>query len=395
MQAYMWGIFALALGSFGIGTTEFMPMGLLPVIAEGVGVSIPTAGLLISAYAFGVMIGAPLVTLYLTKYSKKTALIAVMGIFVIGNLFSAIAMNYEILLVSRVVTSMAHGAFFGIGAVVAMGLAPENKKGSAVASMFLGLTIANIVGVPFTTWLGQVIEWRVAFAVTAVLGLVAMTGLARNLPKMSPSGRPDVKSELKAIVQPAALRAFGATVLCAGSMFTLYTYITPTLQTLSHISDHAVASMLMLVGIGFTVGNFLSGKLADKSIDLALFVFICLQVVVLFSFSFITVNLVTAAIMTFVWGIATFAVCPPLQMKVMRIADQAPGLASSINIGAFNLGNALGAAYGGAVITLGLGYAWIPSAAAILSLVGFGLVLVSRQLEKNVANMTSLAEQNS
>lgn len=255
MQAYQWGIFAIALGAFGIGTTEFMPMGLLPVIAAGVHVSIPTAGLLISAYAFGVMFGAPIITLYLTRFSRKSALIGLMGVFVIGNLFAALSNNYEILMLARVVTSFAHGAFFGIGAMVAMNLAPPNKQGSAVASMFLGLTIANIVGVPFTTWLGQTIDWRVAFAVTALLGLVAMIGLSRTLPAMPASAKPDVKKELKAITQPAALRAFSTTVLCAGSMFTLYTYIAPILHTLAHASETTIASMLVLVGVGFTCGN--------------------------------------------------------------------------------------------------------------------------------------------
>ncbi|MGB0664219.1 MAG: MFS transporter, partial [Pontibacterium sp.] len=160
MKAYMWGVFAIALGSFGIGTTEFMPMGLLPVIAEGVDVSIPKAGLLVSGYALGVMVGAPFITLFLSRYSHKTSLLALMGVFVVGNVFSALANSYEVLMVARVVTSFAHGAFFGIGALVAMGLAPANKKGSAVAAMFLGLTIANIVGVPATTWLGQTFDWR-------------------------------------------------------------------------------------------------------------------------------------------------------------------------------------------------------------------------------------------
>ncbi|GAA0835300.1 MFS transporter [Marinomonas arenicola] len=380
MQAYQWGIFAIALGAFGIGTTEFMPMGLLPVIADGVHVSIPTAGLLISAYAIGVMFGAPIVTLYLARFSRKSALIGLMGTFVVGNTLAALATNYEILMFARVVTSLAHGAFFGIGAMVAMNLAPKNKQGSAVASMLLGLTIANIIGVPITTWLGQNIEWRVAFAVTAVLGVVAMLGLARNLPTMAATEKPDVRKELQSIMQPAALRAFGTTVLCAGSMFTLYTYIAPILHTLADASESAIAIMLSLAGVGFTCGNYIGGKLADKSPDRALFITFAAQIIMACLFSLVASNIITAGIMVFFWSVAIFGSGSALQMNVMKIADQAPGLASSINIGAFNLGNALGAVLGGAVITLGFSYAWIPSTAAILSVSAMLLLMISRKL---------------
>lgn len=380
MQLYKWGVFALALGAFGLGTTEFFPMGLLPTIAEGVAVSIPTAGLLISAYAVGVMIGAPLVTLYMTRFNHKFSLVALMALFFVGNVFSALASDYTILLISRIVTSLSHGAFFGIGALVAMKLAPPGKQGSAVAAMFLGLTIANIVGVPLATWLGQTLHWRIAFAATSALGLVAMIGLLRTLPAMEKPSRPNVKQELKAITQPAALRIFFTTVLCAGSMFTLYTYISPILQTVADIPEQRIAYLLVIAGLGFTVGNFISGKLADRSADLALVVALSFQVLILLLFSLVSVTLVTACISVFLWGCVIFMIGPPLQMKVMKVADQAPGLASSINIGAFNLGNALGAVLGGAVITVGLGYAWIPSAAALLSGSALVLLYISRKL---------------
>ncbi|GGN25982.1 MULTISPECIES: MFS transporter [Marinomonas] len=382
LAAYQWGIFAIALGTFGIGTTEFMPMGLLPVIAEGVNASIPAAGLLISAYAVGVMVGAPLITLYLTKYSHKTSLLALMAVFVVGNLLSAMSVNYETFLVSRIITSLSHGAFFGIGAVVAMNLAPYHKKGSAVASIFLGLTIANIIGVPITTWLGQTFDWRLSFAVTAVLGVVAILGISRSLPAMAPAKKPDVKTELKAIMQPAALRAFATTVMCAGSMFTLYTYITPVMQTLAQATDNTIATMLMLVGIGFTLGNYVSGKITDKSPDLALFVFLALQVLVLLMFRFTATTTMGAGLTVLLWGTVIFGSGPPLQMQVMKIADQAPGLASSINIGAFNLGNALGAALGGLVISIGFGFDWIPGAAAILSFLALIMVFINRYKSK-------------
>ncbi|MBR7889950.1 MFS transporter [Marinomonas sp. A79] len=385
MLAYQWGIFAIALGTFGLGTTEFMPMGLLPVIADGVHASIPAAGLLISAYAIGVMIGAPLVTLYLTRYTQKTALILLMAIFVVGNLLSALSINYETFLFSRVVTSLSHGAFFGIGAVVAMNLAPVHKKGSAVAAIFLGLTIANIIGVPITTWLGQNFDWRLAFAVTAVLGVVAIIGIIRSLPAMEKIERPNVKQELSAIMQPAVLRAFATTVICAGSMFTLYTYITPVMQTLAQATDNAIATMLALTGIGFTLGNYISGKLTDKSPNMALFVFLSLQVLVLLVFRFSATSVLGASITILLWGVVIFGSGPPLQMQVMKIADQAPGLASSINIGAFNLGNALGAALGGLVLSIGFGFAWIPSAAALLSFLALVMVWLNRRKAKQAS----------
>ncbi|MCB5160357.1 MFS transporter [Marinomonas algarum] len=374
MLAYQWGIFAIALGTFGIGTTEFMPMGLLPVIAEGVNASIPAAGLLVSAYAIGVMVGAPLITLFLTRYSQKTSLLLLMGVFVVGNLLSAVSINYETFLLSRIVTSLCHGAFFGIGAVVAMNLAPVHKKGSAVAAIFLGLTIANIIGVPITTWLGQTFEWRLAFAVTALLGVVAIIGIQRNLPTTPRPIKPDVKRELSAIMQPAALRAFATTVMCAGSMFTLYTYISPVLKTLADASDNAIATMLALTGIGFTLGNYISGKVTDKSPNLALFVFLGLQVLVLILFRYTATSFVGACATILLWGVVIFGSGPPLQMQVMKIAAQAPGLASSINIGAFNLGNALGAALGGLVISVGFTFDWIPAAGAILSFLALLMV---------------------
>ncbi|GAB3475908.1 MFS transporter [Marinomonas epiphytica] len=378
MLAYQWGIFALALGTFGLGTTEFMPMGLLPVIADGVNVSIPAAGLIISAYAVGVMVGAPVVTLFLNRYSHKTALLALMVIFVVGNTVSALSFNYETLMVSRVITSLSHGAFFGIGAVVAMNLAPYHKKGSAVAAILLGLTIANIIGVPITTWIGQTFDWRMAFAVTAVLGVVAMLGLQKSLPSMPRADKVDVRSELKVIMQPDALRAFATTVMCAGSMFTLYSYIAPIMQTLANTSDNGIAIMLMLTGIGFTLGNFISGKVTDKSPDLALFVFLTLQVVVLLLFSFTATSFVGACITILAWGTVIFGSGPPLQMQVMKIAAAAPSLASSVNIGAFNLGNALGAALGGLVISLGFSFSWIPATAAALSLIGLIMVWINK-----------------
>ncbi|MBO9327723.1 MFS transporter [Achromobacter xylosoxidans] len=371
-------LLALAVGAFGIGVTEFSPMGLLPVIAEGVDVSIPSAGMLISAYAIGVMVGAPLMTLAFSRWSRRRALILLMAIFTIGNLLSALSPNYTTLLLARLVTSLNHGAFFGLGSLVAASVVPRHRQASAVATMFMGLTIANVGGVPAATWLGQAIGWRMSFAATAVLGLLAMLALWRALPAGASGSRPDVRHELSVLKRPVVLMALLTTVLGAGAMFTLYTYIAPTLAEITGASPAFITGMLVLVGLGFTLGNGLGGRMADRSLDGTLITFLVLVIVDLLAFPWVASTPVGAAVSLLIFGVATFAVVPPLQMGVMRAATEAPGLASSVNVGAFNLGNAVGAAAGGAVISAGLGYAAVPVAGAVIAAAGLALVLLQR-----------------
>ncbi|WP_277964528.1 MFS transporter [Pseudomonas sp. RIT-To-2] len=382
-------LFALALAAFAIGTTEFAPMGLLPVIADGVQVSIPTAGLLISAYAIGVMVGAPLMTLLLAPWRRKAALVGLMAIFTVGNLLSAVAPGYDTLLLSRVFTSLAHGAFFGIGSVVAASLVPADKRAGAVATMFMGLTIANIGGVPAATWLGQTIGWRMAFAATAGLGAVAMLALACWLPRGEKGKKPDVRAELRVLIRPAVVRALLTTVLGAGAMFTLYTYVAAVLENLIHATPAFVTAMLVMIGIGFTLGNFLSGKLADRSLEGTLAGFLLLLAALMLGMPVLLQGHTSAVVLMLLWGTATFAVIPPLQMRVMQAAHEAPGLASSVNIGAFNLGNGLGAAVGGGVLTLGMGYAWIAPAGGVLALLGLVLVGYGRYAVPTSAAQTA------
>ncbi|CAJ0778257.1 Inner membrane transport protein YdhP [Ralstonia mannitolilytica] len=369
-------LLALAAGAFGIGTTEFSPMGLLPVIAEGVHVSIPQAGMLISAYAIGVMLGAPVMTLLLARWPRRSALIALMSIFTLGNLLSAIAPNYTTLLLARLVTSLNHGAFFGLGSVVAASLVPREKQASAVATMFMGLTIANVGGVPAATWLGQMIGWRMSFVVTASLGLIAIAGLFAALPKGDAGKMPNLRAELRVLTRPVVVGALLTTVLGAGAMFTLYTYVAPTLAQLTGATPAFVTAMLVLIGVGFSIGNMAGGRLADRSLDGSLIGFLVLLIATMLAFPVLAKTDAGAAAALLVWGIATFAVVPPLQMRVMRAAAEAPGLASSINVGAFNLGNALGAAAGGAVISAGFGYAAVPVAGALIAAAGLLLVLL-------------------
>ncbi|MDN7809817.1 MFS transporter [Burkholderia gladioli] len=368
-------LLALAVGAFGIGTTEFSPMGLLPVIAEGVHVTIPSAGMLISAYAIGVMVGAPVMTLLLARASRRTALMLLMGIFTIGNLLSAVAPDYTTLLLARLVTSLNHGAFFGIGSVVAASVVPRERQASAVATMFMGLTIANVGGVPAATWLGQMIGWRMSFVATAGLGLLAIAGLFAALPRGESGRMPDLRAELAVLTRPVVLGALATTVLGAGAMFTLYTYVAPTLAQLTHATPGFITAMLVLIGVGFSIGNVAGGRLADRSLDGSLIAFLLLLIVVMLAFPMLAATHVGAALALLVWGIATFAVVPPLQMRVMRAASEAPGLASSVNVGAFNLGNALGAAAGGAAISSGLGYSAVPMVGAGIAVLGLLLVL--------------------
>ncbi|MBX3453730.1 MFS transporter [Ferrovibrio sp.] len=377
-------LFALAIGAFGIGTTEFSPMGLLPVIAQGVDVSIPTAGLLISAYAIGVMVGAPIMTLAFSRLGKRSALMLLMGIFTIGNIMSALAPGYFTLLLARLVTSLNHGAFFGLGAVVAANLVPKDKQASAIATMFLGLTIANVGGVPAATWIGQQIGWRMAFAGTALLGLLAIAALWLALPKGRPGKAPDLRRELRVLVRPAVLLAMATTVLGASAMFALYTYVAPTLTELTAASDAFVTLGLVLIGVGFTLGNMLGGRLADWSLDRATKIFLAALALIMLLLPVVFASHLGAAIGLLVWGAAAFAIVPPVQMRVMQAAAEAPGLASSINVGAFNLGNALGAAIGAAVISAGLGYAAIPIAGALLAAAGLLLVWLGRSRRHGV-----------
>jgi DHA1 family inner membrane transport protein len=381
---------ALAIGAFAIGTTEFTPMGLLPVIADGMQVGIPTAGMLVSAYAIGVMAGAPVMTLLFSRFGKRAALMALMLIFTIGNLLSAFAPSYATLLLSRLVTSLNHGAFFGIGAVVAASVVPRDRQASAIATMFMGLTIANIGGVPAATWIGQQVGWRLAFGGTAVLGLITIAALWLALPQGAPGTRPDVRRELKVLARPEVLLAMGTTVLGSGAMFALYTYVAPMLAEITHASPGFVAFALVLIGIGFTLGNSLGGKLADWSLDGATRLILGALAVVMAVLPFVMTTHVGAAIGLVVWGATAFGIVPPVQMRVMQAAAQAPGLASSVNVGAFNLGNALGAALGGAVIGQGLGYAAVPLVGAALAAGGLGLVWLGHARRRPVAVSSSI-----
>lgn len=366
---------ALAIGAFAIGTTEFAPMGLLTVMALDLKVTIPTAGLIVSAYAVGVLIGAPLLTLTTGKLSRKSLLLLLMAIFTVGNFLSAAAIGYGNLILARLLTSLCHGPFFGVGALVAASLVPPERRASAVAAMFMGLTIANIGGVPLATWVGQHIGWRSSFYGIAAFGAITLVILQFALPKMAKAMPIDMNKEIRTLKRPAVLIALATTVLGAGAMFTVYTYISPILQFDTQATGGQITATLAIYGVGLTIGNFIGGKFADKALDKTLVTVLSAITGLLVLFSF-TMHLQIAAILTiFAWGIATFALVPALQTRIMQVAGDAPNLASSLNIGAFNLGNALGAVLGGAVLSAGFAFSVIPLVGAVVSLCALGLVL--------------------
>ncbi|MBK3866816.1 MFS transporter [Pseudomonas stutzeri] len=367
---------ALSIGAFGIGVTEFAPMGMLPGIAADLGVSIPMAGLLVSAYAMGVLIGAPLMTLATARVPRRYLLIGLMAIFTLGNLLSALASDYQTLLAARVVTSLNHGAFFGIGSVVAASLVPPDKRAGAVAAMFMGLTLATIGGVPLATWFGETFGWRSAFFGIAGLGAVAMASLWWALPDVAAPRGDGMLAEIRVLGRGPVLSALALTVVGSSAMFTVFTYIAPILRDATQASTNFVTVILVLFGVGLTLGNIWGGRAADRSIDRTLILSLVVLIIVLVAFSVLMRWPVPAAMAILLWGAASFALVPPLQMRVMEAAKDAPNLASAVNIGAFNFGNAIGAALGGAVINAGLGYPAISLAGAAMGGVGLMMVLV-------------------
>ncbi|MFB6782862.1 MFS transporter [Streptomyces sp. NPDC056352] len=375
-------LLALAIGAFGIGTTEFVIMGVLPQVAGDFGVTIPTAGWLVSGYALGVVIGAPLLTVLGTKVSRKKMLMFLMALFVIGNTLSALAPSFGLMLVGRVVASLAHGAFFGIGSVVAADLVAPEKKASAISLMFMGLTVANIVGVPGGTSIGQAAGWRVTFLIVAALGVIGVLGVAKLVPEMGRPKTQDVRSEFAAFKNVQVWLAMAMTVLGYGGVFAAITYITPMMTEVAGYTEGAVTWLLVLFGIGMFLGNLLGGKFADRKLMPMLFTSLAGLSAVLLLFTATAHNKVLAALTLSLIGALGFATVPPLQKWVLDQASAAPTLASAANIGAFNLGNALAAWLGGIVIAAGLGYTSPNWVGALLSGAALLLAFVAAYLNR-------------
>ncbi|GAQ61725.1 MULTISPECIES: MFS transporter [Streptomyces] len=383
-------LLALAIGAFGIGTTEFVIMGVLPEVAGEFGVSIPAAGFLVTGYALGVVFGAPFMTALGTKVSRKRMLMLLMGLFIVGNLLSTLAPTFSVMLLGRVVASLAHGAFFGIGAVVAAELVAPDRKAGALATMFSGLTVANVVGVPLGTLIGQSVGWRVTFAGVAALGVVGLLGIARLVPDLPRPQDVRLRDELAAFRNIQVLLAMAMTVLGFGGVFAAITYIAPMMTHVAGFADSSVTWLLVLFGVGMVGGNLMGGKYADRALMPMLYVSLGALAVVLALFSFTAHDKIAAAVTITLVGALGFATVPPLQKRVLDQAQGAPTLASAVNIGAFNLGNALAAWLGGLVIDAGLGYTaptWVGAALAGSALV---LALIATTLERG-GNATGTA----
>lgn len=363
-------LYALTAGAFGIGVTEFVIMGLLLEVSADFGVSISAAGLLISGYALGVVFGAPLLTAMTSRWPRKSVLIGLMVIFIVGNAACALAPSYGLLMAARVLTALTHGTFFGIGAVVATGLVAPDRKASAIAIMFTGLTLATVLGVPFGTWLGQAFGWRATFWAVTLVGLVALAVIALLIPKDKAAPQPsDWRADLKAMTRRPVLLGLLTTVLGYAGVFAVFTYIAPALTQITGFPEGAVSTILLVFGSGLVAGNFIGGRLADRHLTRAVLGTLTVLAVVLGLMTFALHERIAAVIFVGLLGTAGFATVAPLQMWVLEKAEGAgQSLASSFNIAAFNIGNALGAWAGGAVIDHGPGLGLAPLVAALFPL---------------------------
>ncbi|MBR1218375.1 MFS transporter [Bradyrhizobium sp. U87765 SZCCT0131] len=377
-------LYALTAGAFGIGVTEFVIMGLLIQVGADLHVSIPAAGLLISGYALGVVLGAPIMTIATARWPRKTALLALMAIFTVGNAACAIAPDYWTLMAARVLTAFAHGTFFGVGSVVATSLVPANKKASAIAVMFTGLTVANILGVPFGTWLGQDLGWRATFWAVTLVGVAALAVIAAFVPRDTAAPAPSkLRDDLAVLGRREVLVGLLTTVLSWVGVFAVFTYIAPMLTRITGFSDAAVSPILLVFGAGLVAGNLAGGRFADRRLLPALFGSLLALAVVLGLMTFAVHNRVAMVAFVGLLGATAFATVPPLQMWVLEKAHGAgQSLASSFNIAAFNLGNAIGAWLGGVVIDHGLGLGAIPWIAALVPFAGLVLAFGSEQMAR-------------
>lgn len=387
-------LYALTAGAFGIGVTEFVIMGLLLEVSSDLGVSIAAAGLLISGYALGVVVGAPVMTIATRRWPRKTVLLVLMAIFTLGNAACAIAPDYATLMAARVVTAFAHGTFFGVGSVVATGLVAPDRRASAIAIMFTGLTVANILGVPFGTWLGQTLGWRATFWAVTLVGIVAMAVIAAFVPRNTSAPEDgDWRSDLTVLARPPVLLGLLTTVLGFGGMFAVFTYIAPILTRLTGFADAAVSPILLVFGAGLIAGNLIGGRLADRRLVPSMLGSLLALAAVMALMTFALHDRIAMVAFVGLLGAAAFATVPPLQMWVLEKATGAgQSLASSFNIAAFNLGNALGAWLGGFVIDHGPGLeavtwvaALVPLSAVLIALLALRLDGASRQARAAVA----------
>jgi DHA1 family inner membrane transport protein len=378
-------LFALAIAAFGIGTTEFVMMGVLPQASADFGVSIPSAGYLITGYALGVVVGAPLLTASAVRLPRKTLLMALMGLFALGNALFALSPNLEFGIAFRFVAGLPHGAFFGAGAVVASSLVKKGDRAKAVSMMFMGLTLANVVGVPLGTLLGQQVGWRATFLVVAVIGLVAIAAIAKLVPHQGKPLEPSLRGELGAFRRPQVWLALAIVTFGLGGVFACMSYIAPMLTDVAGYSPTDVTMLLSLAGVGMTVGNYLGGRLADKALMPGLYSALLALAAVLAIFTVTAHGKVGAAITIFFVGLAGFMIGPMMQARIMEKAGGTPSLVSAAVQSAFNIANSIGAYLGGLVIAGGLGLVAPNWVGAVLAVLGLSLAAVSGGLDRREA----------
>ncbi|RJE76084.1 arabinose transporter permease [Pseudoalteromonas sp. MSK9-3] len=372
-------VFALALGAFAISTTEFVILGLLLNVSQDFGISISDAGFLVTAYAIGVVIGAPLLTPILARYPRKKVIVFLLALFTIGNAIAVFAPNYETLLFSRVFTALVHASFYGLSSIVASQLVSKDKQARAMSMVFMGATIANIAGAPLGTMIGLEFGWRSTSIACAILGFLAMIGISLLVPKVKTEKPKNIAAEFRTLLQPQVIRALLLTLVGFAGTFTLLTYIAPLLIQLTGFVEGEISMMLFIFGLGMAIGNPIGGWLTDKDLKLALNTTLGFLFVILIAIGLLSSYMIPMYVLTFLFGAALFATITPLQVNAMIAAGDAPVMAASFNIAAFNLANALAAVIGGYVIDSSLGINFLPFAAASFALLGLAFALSTQK----------------
>jgi DHA1 family inner membrane transport protein len=386
-------LLSLAVAGFAIGTGEFVIIGLLPNVADDLSVTIPQAGHLISAYALGVVVGAPLLTAFTAHLPRKGVLLSLLGMFALGNVASALAPNYDLVLLARFVAGLPHGAFFGAGSVVAAGMVNQSRRSAAMSVMFTGLTVANIVGVPLTTLLGQHTSWRLVFGVVAVIGVLAMLAIARFVPILP---APEIEGsqlrrELATFRNPQIWLVLSIAMIGGGGLFAIFSYITPMMTHVTGYAESSVTYLLVIFGLGMTAGNIVGARLADRWLMPTMYACATAEIVVALVFFIADHNKLAAAVLIFLTPAVSLGMLAPLQTRTILLAEGAPNLASAAMQGAFNVSNTLGAWLGGLVIAAGFGYSSVNLVAAGLAAVGLLLALWSGRIDSRAIRRAELA----
>jgi DHA1 family inner membrane transport protein len=372
-------VWILTLAAFAIGTAEFVIAGILPEVASSLRVTEGQAGNLITAYALTIVVAGPILTLWLARFEKRNVLIGLMALFIAGNLVGAVTTNYSVLLISRVIAGLAQGPFFGIGAVVATKLVSDKLAGQAVGQMFAGLTLANVLGVPAGTWIGNSLGWNMTFLVISALGVITAAAVAAFIPVQGRDrSAPSIRGQLRVFTDRNLIASLAITILGWVGFMTFYGYIAPVARV-AGFNAADLTWVLVIVGFGLIIGNMLGGRTADANLRLSLILWPAAMIVSLIVVGFVASSKWPFLVAAFVFGVASFANVPPMQMRVMKYGKAAPELAATANISAFNLANALGGLIGGAVVDSSFGAGAIPFAAVILPVLAL-LFILSQEL---------------